>query len=276
MMSDLASDVAQLRTQDLVDAGRLKAGGRHELETTLARWRALGVHARVVVLPRGTDPTPWRQAWQLLGLDEGRDLLLISDGEHTLARGWGLSRAQIDAALARARPGMARYLGRGLSDAVDALGAAATGVGPAAGAVGERPHSSVVPALVGGSLGAIAFAGLVAFVIHRRRRVAARSGAEFAAARSSAERAYADLMLAAEELGEGAAELQLRAAELKRRLDQAIAEGDSSPRRAADPVVLGRIRQLENELAALRSTVSQQVQAEAKARRPDAGEPNHR
>ena len=113
--------------------------------------------------------------------------------------------------------------------------------------------------LIGGA-GALALGliGGTVLVIRRRQRRAAESSAAFAEALAAADSRYAELMLAAEELeGADGRQLQLRAGTLKQRLDVLAAETRNKPALAADPVTLGKVRQLENEIAALRSTVLQ-------------------
>ena len=66
-------------------------------------------------------------------------------------------------------------------------------------------------------------------------------------------------MLACEELpgDPQATDIQLKATELKKRADQVVAEVEAAPHTGNDPVPLGKLDQIENELGALRSTVLQ-------------------
>jgi len=72
-------------------------------------------------------------------------------------------------------------------------------------------------------------------------------------------------MLASEDslLPETAAQIQLRATELKRRLDERVREIREQPVLGNDPVRIGELRQLEGELAALRSTALQRMSEKA-------------
>src|SRR5207247_1725718 len=105
----------------------------------------------------------------------------------------------------------------------------------------------------------IAAGGVIVLAIMRRNRLAKEGLASVGTAKASAERAYTELVLACEELGGDpqASELQLKATELKKRVDAIVADTEAKPARGTDPVTIGKIRQLENELAALRSTVLQ-------------------
>jgi hypothetical protein len=249
MTHSLAETAAQLRRSPLVDRGLLKAGGRHEVEAAIARWQARGLFAHVLVLDRGEELAPWHELAAALALDSRRDLLLLFNGEHWQARGWGLSAAEIERRLQAARPGLSKYYGRGLVEALDGLGAAASGQAQSGAAHPPgAPRASVWP-LGLGVMGAGAALTALLLIIRRRNRRAQKQMGGLSAARAEAEQAYAELVLAAEELGrEPARTLQLRATELKRRLD-AVSD--------ADPLAEGRIRQLRNELAALHSEVLQ-------------------
>src|SRR5262249_43977183 len=105
MSVDVESIRAALAQDRVYDSGRLKSGGKHELESALERWqRDHSLRAYVVVLPPDEDLEPARALWQKLGLDSKRDLLLIANGRRWEARGFGLTGAQIESALARAAP----------------------------------------------------------------------------------------------------------------------------------------------------------------------------
>jgi hypothetical protein len=105
---------------------------------------------------------------------------------------------------------------------------------------------------------ALAAIGIYALV-RRRIRVAQKDLEPFSTACASCEKAYSDLILAAEELGgQKGSDLQLRAADLKKRIDALVGETSEKPSQKNDPVVLGRLRQFENELLAVRSSVTQQ------------------
>jgi hypothetical protein len=248
----------RLRGESVVDLnGLLKPGGRAEIVAAVERWKERGLKAHVV-LARGAHPSELGAIWDALHADPKEDLLLIFDTRDWAARGWGLPEERIRATLAAAEPGLHQYFGRGITNALEGLGQAATGVAAPKAVVDER--STHIAEVVGGSIGALLLVGALGFVVRRRNRRTDEKRAVFDAARGSAEKAYAELMLLADELpGRESSELQLKGAEIKRRLDALADEAAGSPSRMDDPVTLGRIRQFENELATLRSTSLQQA-----------------
>lgn len=241
--------VRALRTSALVDpSAHLKPRGRDEVNDELRRWRDRGLFAQVLVVDRG-DPLPelLLGSWNTLGLDARRDLLLVFDTHDWVARGWGLDAGQIMRILEAARPHERTVFSRELIGALQGLAQAAQ---PSAGS------SIVLPALgVGGALAL----GLLGLVVRRRRQLAQLGRAQLAEAQSSLGRTYAELVLACEELPaqQEASELQLRATELRQRADVVLKQGLLDPKIGNDPVMIGRVRQLESELSALHSTVLQ-------------------
>ncbi|HTR51441.1 MAG TPA: hypothetical protein VMJ10_12085 [Kofleriaceae bacterium] len=283
-MIDLDALAADLKKAKLVDRGRLKPGGRKEVEAEIDQLdHDRGLHAHVVVLLLSDDPAEAKPVWDRLAYDERTELLLISNGKAWEVRGWGLTRAQIDAAMADSAPAYKAYLGKGLVASLTALaGKVAAVAAPPPPRAPDRPTAprsqppteSIAPSsgtptrstgatfpwLPLGIGGAVAI-GAVAFAIHRRNRRATESRGDFDRARASAERAYADLVLACEDLGgDAGTQLQLKASDLKKRLDDVIADADGKPDKMSDRVVLGKIAQLDSELAALRSTQLQKAQ----------------
>ena len=203
----------------------------------------------MLVVDRG-DPLPelLQGAWDRLRLDARRDLLLVFDTHDWVARGWGLDSGQVVSILAAARPHERTVFSRELIGALRALAAEQSSAG----------SSFALPALgVGGALAV----GLLGLVVRRRRQLAQLGAAQLAEAQSSLGRTYAELVLACEELPEQqeASELQLRATELKRRADEVLKQGRLEPASGNDPVVVGRVRQLESELSALHSIVLQKA-----------------
>jgi hypothetical protein len=266
--------VAELRSNRISHGGRLKPGGEKEVAATIQRWeRERGLRAYVAVLPAGEDVTQGRALWDRLGLDSKRHLLLIANGKRWEARGWGLSAGRVQTALERATPGLSQYLGRGLAQALDELGALTVASAAQTGAArpqtdtsapvtAEEPESSSTSIALG-LLGTVA-AGALGFVIYRRSKRAKEQRADYDSARASAERAFADLMLSSEELrGPIGAELQRKGAALKQSLDARIAETEGKPAKMSDPIVVGEIRQIESEFAALRSTGLQEAAAQS-------------
>lgn len=251
---DLA--VRELRLLPLADPRRhLKERGRQEVLEELARWRSQGLLAHVLVVDPEDSPSGLLEAWAPLQLDDRRDLLLIFNTREYVARGWGLAGAELRDVLARARPKPGEIYARSLTRGLAALGQQAL----------RRTEPSTEggfpPLLALGGTGVL-LAGVALGLVLRRRSRLARSGlAQLNAARGAAERTYTELMLACEELPEAeqAAELQLRATELKRRLDLIVSQVRARPESGNDPVRIGELRQLEDELVGLRSTLLQRA-----------------
>jgi hypothetical protein len=260
MSVSLEVAVQQLKAGPLADPSKhLKVGGRAELLEQIERLAARGLRAHVLVADRG-DPLPeLLGAWQQLGLDERQDLLLVFDTQRMRARGWGLDDVQIQGALDAAR---ARWQPKSVFAAqlISSLQALARVV-PAGRAVSSGQEEGWGFFSYVGGAGALVATGLVALAIRRRMQLGQSGAAQLAAAQASAERTYTELILACEELPApaDASELQLRAAELKRRLDSVVGEVRASPTSGNDPVRIGEIGQLENEMSALRSTVLQKL-----------------
>lgn len=251
MTFEPATVLLELRERRLVDPGRLKSGGRHEIEAALDRWRKDGLTAYVLILLPEVPPSEARPLWDMLALDSQRDLLLVANGHAWEARGWGLASADAETALAKAAPELQRYLGRGLAAALDALGEAARAHAlPAPSGSGS---SALLP-IVGGTTGVVVV-GLFGLAIYRRNQRMREARIAFDAARASAERAFSEVVLGSDALaGQAGTDLQLRAGELKRQLDKLVAGADGRLAKMSSPVVLGAILQLENELTGLRST----------------------
>ncbi len=263
MSQDLASDAlaAQLRADHFVDVtAMLKPGGRAEILTEIEQWKARGLLAHVLVA-RGMPTSVLGETWTALHADPRVDLVLFFNGKEWDARGWGLESSRIKAALTAAEPALRQYHGKGIAEALRQLGRAAIG-GPSTGVTVEAASHSTAPHESGSAVGVtsagvaalLAVSGL-AFILSRRSKLAAEARAAFNDARTSAERAYAELILAAEEVGaDGGRDLQLKASDIKTRLDAVIASASDKPQKMSDPVTLGKIRQFEDELAALKST----------------------
>ncbi|MEO8183182.1 MAG: hypothetical protein ABI895_30490 [Deltaproteobacteria bacterium] len=255
MSVSLETAIRELGREPLADPNQhLKPRGRQEVLAEIETWQRRGLRAHVLVVDPGDSFTQMLSAWEPLRLDPQRDLLLVFNTRDWVARGWGLDDAAIGRILASARPHQPAVFSRWLITALAGLGEAAR---PAATSGADQGSSLPV---VGG-IGLCIVAGVLGLAIRRRNQLAKLGAAKLAEAQRSAERTYTELILACEELPrpEQGTEIQLRAAELKRRLDKVIER--VRPRLAAgnDPVRIGEVRQLEDELAALRSTVLQKM-----------------
>jgi uncharacterized protein (UPF0276 family) len=263
MAVDLSSGASALRESPLVDHGLLKTAGRDEVMAAIDRWNRRGLRAHVFITERGDELGPWHELWSELRLDEKKDLLLLFNGKQWDARGWGLGRAPIHEALQQAESGLHTYFGRGLVMALDQLGAAATGTS-APLATRELPaHDASEPRGSGfGLMTAVALAvpvGALAWVLRRRKKLGEQRFAEFEKSRLLAEQTYAEVMVAAEALSDEGSEERRRAGELKDRLDLLAREAAGRPTAANDPVLLGKVEQLDNEMAALHSAILQKT-----------------
>jgi hypothetical protein len=248
--------ISELKSKSVADpSAHLKPKGREQLEAEIERWKSRGLRAHVLVCDPGDSFRERLGAWDQLGYDGKKDLLLVFNTRDWAARGWGLSDAELAHALEAARPHAHEVFAQELIDALDQLGRAAI----ASGAANDNPGGGFPVLPVFGGIAVVATGGLIALAIRRRNRLAKEGLASVGEAKASADRAYSELVLACEELpgDPQASELQIKASELKKRVNAIAAETDAKPARGNDPVTVGKIRQLENELAALRSTVLQ-------------------
>jgi hypothetical protein len=252
MSVTIDSAVDELKKDPIADpSSHLKPKGRERLESEIARWQSRGLRAHVLVCDPGDSFRDLLGAFDKLGYDAKQDLLLVFNTRDWAARGWGLSDGELAKALEAARPHAHEVFAQELIDALDQLGRAADKRAESGGGFPVLP--------VFGGIGAVAVGGLVVLAIRRRNLLAKEGLAKVTEAKASADRAYSDLVLACEELpgDPQASEIQIKASDLKKRVDAIAAETDAKPARGNDPVTVGKIRQLENELAALRSTVLQ-------------------
>lgn len=255
MSVSLETAVRELGKEALADPNQhLKPRGRTEVLAEIETWRGRGLRAHVLVVDPGDSTSELLRAWELLHLDPRRDLLLVFDTRAWVARGWGLEDAAIRRILDAARPRQSAVFSRWLTTALSGLGAAAS----------DAPDSAAdggISLPVVGGLGVCIVGAVLGLAIRRRNQLAQRGAAKLLEAQRSAEHTYAEVILACEELPvpEQGTEIQLRAAELKRRLDKVIEQVRPRPARGNDPVKLGEVRQLEDELSALRSTVLQKM-----------------
>jgi len=248
--------VNRLKLESLADpSSHLKPKGRDNVAVEISKWEARGLHAHVIVIDPEDSVSDLLKAWDRLGYDQKRDLLLVFNTKQIATRGW-VSDAQALEAIRNAPATPHEVFADHIIDILRLLGNAAQ---PAAAnaAKHEDSGSSALP-IVGGVVG-IGALGVIGLAIMRRNRLAKEGLANVADAKKSAERAYTDLVLACEELpGDAkASEIQLKASDLKKRVDSLVADTEEHPSKGTDPVVIGKIRQLENEMAALRSTVLQ-------------------
>ena len=232
-----------LRAAPIYDVdGRLKPRGRAELRRAIDASAAKGLRARVVIVGRDADLKRWRTLWGELKLDPRRDLLLVCSGWRGEARGGGLTPKQISRKLDAAEPELARYLAAGLVAALGSLRPAE----PASGFVGSG-------IALGG--GALALAAL-GWVIARRGRRGAAVAEKYRAAYDAAERTYADLMVDGDALADGD-DILRDAARAKGELDAIDREARGDGKKMGDPVILGRLEHVGNQMSTLRTRLLQ-------------------
>src|SRR3954464_10757721 len=103
MSVSLEVAVDELRKNRLADPStHLKPKGREEVTLEMERWASCGLVAHVLVVDLGDSFAELLGAWDRLGLDPERDLLLVFNTRDWVARGWGLSAADIERTLAAA------------------------------------------------------------------------------------------------------------------------------------------------------------------------------
>jgi hypothetical protein len=146
------------------EGGLLKAGGRRMVRgKVVVIEEQTGRKAHVWTVTKGAPITALKQVYADAGLDPTRDLLLIFNGKDWDAHGWRLSREAIDAALADGKRGFDENYAHGLVAALIALDLAVH--------LGEQRPPSKLPLIVfGGSVGAAAVVGGLAFTFWRRRQ----------------------------------------------------------------------------------------------------------
>jgi len=253
-MSVLDQAVEQLQREPLADVGQLlKARGRIEVEQQIARAAARGLRAHVLIVGPGEDLTPLRAVWNRLGYKPDTDLLLLFNGRHWEARGWALSATAIDGALSAATPALHQYFGKGLVTALANLAEATKR--------NDDPPASVSSTSglgLGAGVGAALVAGVVGWVIVRRQRRARESQQTLAEARSSAEKVFADVLIAAEDLdGPDAVALREKASRLREQMDALVPPDQKQLPAKQESLTMAQLHQMENELEALRSSVLQ-------------------
>jgi hypothetical protein len=107
-------------------------------------------------------------------------------------------------------------------------------------------------------VGGLAAAAALGWVIVRRRRRAQERRQSLAEARSAADQVFADVLLAAEEMsGPEAAQLREKATRLRDQIDALAPPNMKQLPAKEESLTLAQLRQMENELEALRSTVLQ-------------------
>ena len=254
-MSALDDADRLLRKGPVADVGQLlKPAGVREIEREAARLAAGGLHGHVVVAPRGQDLDAWRVLWSRQGYDARRDLLLLFNGRDWQARGWGLEQAQIQRALDAAQPALGQYYGKGLTVALTRL-AEETGRAPERPDEKRRSRSSLLPVFIGaGTALAVGFGWVVA----RRRRLQRERRQSLAEARKSADQVFADVVLATEDMsGPDAIQLREKATRLHDQIEALAPPNLKQLPAKEESLTMARLRQMENELEALRSSVLQ-------------------
>src|SRR5205814_4585565 len=121
----------------------------------------------------------------------------------------------------------------------------------------EKPgRSSTVPVALGAS--AVLAAAAVGWVMVRRRRRGSERRQSLAEARSAADQVFADVLLATEEMaGPEAAQLRDKATRLRDQIEALAPPHLKQLPAKEESLTLARLRQMENELEALRSSVLQ-------------------
>jgi hypothetical protein len=255
-MSAIDDASEALRTRAVVDVGKLlKPGGLREVEQELARLAAQGLEGHVVVTPREEPLDRWREElWRRQGYHRHRDLLLVFNGRDWQAQGWDLDPPAVLSALAVAETTLRRsYYGRGL---VAALANLARATGRDESAPKRRSGSSLLPVFLG--VGSSSAALVITWVVLRRRKLARERRQALAEARSSADQVFADVLLATEEMSEPeAAPLREKATRLRDQIDAVAPPNLKQLPPKEESLTLARLRQMENELEALRSSVLQ-------------------
>jgi hypothetical protein len=279
--------LAELKDKPLADPdARMKPHGRELVVQEIERLRASGLRAHVLVVAHG-DKLDAGAMFEKLGYDLDKDLLIVFDGYAFYGRGWGqkeisghgpkqTTRTIADEliALLRSRAALTKSPHPSPSPSPSPLPSPSPSPVPSPSPL-PRPSTTPSPTptptptsdhddgfpllpVVGGTL-LVATGGLVTLAIIRRQKLARSGLAKLDDARASLDRSYAELVLACEELpgDPQATEIQLKATELKKRMDAIVADTQAKPHTGNDPVTLGKLQQLENEIAALRSTVLQ-------------------
>ncbi len=247
--------IAELKKSPLADPeARMKPRGRELVLAEIERVRAShGVSAHVLIAEH--DTISRTELWSALGYGDHDALLVFS--EHAVDAQLGVAkRARI---LERRGETIADVVLHGLHALFGSTVAAAR---PSSVAKHDGDSGGGFPVLpvLGGTL-AVAAGGLVALAIVRRGKLAKEGLAAMTTARAALDKSYSEVVLACEELpgDPQATEIQLKAAELKKRGDAIAADVEAAPSRGTDPVTIGKLEQLDNELAALRSTVLQKA-----------------
>lgn len=250
-MSALDEAAELLRNEPVADLGKLlKAGGRHELDQEITRLAARGLRAHVLIAPAGGDLAPLHAVWTKLGLHVDTDLLLLFNGHRWEARGWALSPAAIDGALAAATPALHQYFGKGLASALANLAEASQRP--------PQPASSSAATGIGLGVGAVVALGAVGWVIVRRQRRAQEGRRSLADARTSFDKVFADVLIAAEDLhGPEASVLREKATRLREQMNTLAPPDMKQLPAKQESLTMAQLLQMENELEALRSSVLQ-------------------
>lgn len=223
-------------------AGRLTTTEAEALRRLLSAYADRGAPAYVVIVPEGDSLASWRKSWTALDLRDERDLLVLHDGRRWEARGWGLAPDVIARALDASEPRLKDGLVPGLSDALGALRGASSLADAEVATMDPSQILILTPVAIAAALG---LSGL-GWVLARRMARARDTEDQVDRARRSLEHAVASLVLDAETLGAGGRALQDRAARLQQELRRVPAD-------EAPYVRAARIRQLEDEVAALSS-----------------------
>ncbi len=230
----------------------LSPSGHHLVLQTIETLAQGKRYAKVLLLSEGESLGDYHVLWKRLQLNTETDLLLLYNQNRWEAKGWNLSKESISALL-RAVKAEQKQSGVApiLASALNRLAKNSTpSIAP--------PTSSASSSFVLPSIAALVSMGALAWVLRRRSLLSDNAQRLYHDARSSAEQAFSDVMLAAEDLmTDEAAPLQLRASEQKRELDRLVASVGDRVLEMKRKTTLGKLQHIENELTVLRSTILQ-------------------
>ncbi len=252
-----------LQTSQLADNDLLHPDERAAVQQTLAELVQRGLLAYVVLLPESAELRDWYKLWPLLELREGSALLLLYNGRHWEARGWGLPADAMAQALQQAEAARSGGLQAGLTAALTALAARAAARTlsdhlPSAQEARTRRALATEGAAplrlwLGG--GSIILLGALAWLLFRRRRLQPQQFHTFTAAREAAEAAFTQVMVIDAALDSQIRDLQLQALTHKQHLDTLVVRVQQGRQPGDDPMLLGEIAHMVQQFMGLHTAI---------------------